>query len=480
MFARAYPDETASYSVNRELFEKLWEQAVIEQKRYKVLWGLGFRGQGDCPFWANDRDCVTEADRGARISEVIRRQYEIVKRHVDNPICCINLYGEITELYRGGYLRLPTGAIKVWADNGYGRMVSRRQGNHNPRIYSLPRENDAGPHGIYYHCSFHDLQASNHLTMSPNSAEFLAAELRKSLEAKAEAYWIINSGSVKPHVHILALVSALWRTSHIDVNEWRIRYAETYYGKEHAKAISTLFAEYASCTAKYGPHEDDRAGEQIWHHPVRELLCQWMSGNTESCVKKLIWLTGEVSFPEQIKTLEAICRESLPKWDAFCEQCAALLPALDADSLQFFNDTIFLQGRIHRNGAAGVLSFCESFHAYTTNNTAQAFRLAAKSHFFYEESVKALSETEHDEWIGYYCGDCLTDIRLTAFCLDALLSYLRIIGDGTDFHKWERDFLKPTGERNVGLLSSKQRALSNRELAAGLTFVLEGKKGEFT
>jgi hypothetical protein len=398
----------------------------------------------------------------------MNRQYEILKRHLDNPICCVNVYGEITGLYRQGAVTFPPGAIKVWADNGYGRMVSRRQNNSNPRVHALPVSGDAGTHGIYYHCSFHDLQASNHLTMSPNSVEFLAAELEKSLAAGAGEYWIINSGSVKPHVYALDLASKLWQTGRTDVAAWRLRYAETYYGKQKAEVIAGLFAEYAASTAKYGPSEDDRAGEQIWHHPVRELLCRWISGDTERCVNSLCWLTGNLSFPNQIQKLEAICRESLPRWEAFCAQCASLLPALDERCRCLFNDSLYLQGRIQRGGAAGALAFCESFHGWNAGDIVRAFVLAEKSRSCYAGSAGALVEAEHDGWAGYYRGDCLTDVRLTASCLEALVSYLRVNGDGPDFHRWERNFLKPAGERRVMLLSSKQRAMGNRELAEAL------------
>ena len=51
IFARAYPDLMPSYSKNPECFHKLWEEAVLRQKDQKVIWALGFRGQGDCPFW---------------------------------------------------------------------------------------------------------------------------------------------------------------------------------------------------------------------------------------------------------------------------------------------------------------------------------------------------------------------------------------------------------------------------------------------
>lgn len=465
MFARAYPGKTPSYAINGTLFEQLWEEAVIKQKHFKVIWALGFRGQGDYPFWENDAGCTTSARRGELISGVMNRQYEILKRHMDNPICCVNLYGEITELYREGVITFPPGVIKVWADNGYGCMVSRRQGNNNPRIYSLPSSGDTGPHGVYYHCSFHDLQASNHLTMSPNSAEFLSAELEKSLDTGAGEYWIINSGSVKPHVYALDLVSELWRTGHVDVAAWRLRYAATYFGKQNAETIAGLFAEYAASTAKYGRNKDDRAGEQIWHHPVRELLCRWIPGDTEDCVKSLIWLTGNVSFYEQVKRLEKIARTALPKWDILCNKCTALRPLLDTDCRGLLDDTVFLQVLLQRSGTAGTIAFCDSLSAYRSGDLVKAFHLANKSRTCYMEGVDALLGAEHGKWIGYYDGDCLTDIRLTVFCLDALVSYLRIIGDGPDFHKWERDFLTPASERKVMLLSSKKRPLDNKNLA---------------
>jgi hypothetical protein len=472
MFARAFPGELPSYRANKALFEKLWEEAVIEQKEYRTIWGLGFRGQGDRPFWADAPGSDTAEQRGSLMSDAINRQYQILSSHIKEPVCCINLYGETAELYRAGTLALPPGVIKVWADNGYGRMVSRRQGNHNPRIPALPGVEDSGPHGIYYHCSFHDLQASNHLTMSPNSAEFLAMELEKSLAAGAGEYWIINCGSVKPHTHTLSLAGELWRDGHTDTGAWRLRYVKTYYGELQAEAIAGLFAEYADSTAKYGPNEDDRAGEQLWHHPVRELLCRWMAGDTESCVTSLIWLSGAVPLYDQAKRLKEIAGGCLSRWDAFCEKCAALLPALDTQSRRLFSDSLYLQGRLQRSGAAGSLAFCDSLNVYRTGDLAKAFLLANKSRNCYREGVEALSAAEQGIWAGYYNGDCLTDIRLTLSCMDALVSYLRVVGDGPDFHTWERNFLSPASEKRVMLLSSKKRGMDNEELAVNLEQIL--------
>ena len=51
MFARAYPGLTASYKLYPGKFHGLWKDALNRQKNQKVIWNLGFRGQGDRPFW---------------------------------------------------------------------------------------------------------------------------------------------------------------------------------------------------------------------------------------------------------------------------------------------------------------------------------------------------------------------------------------------------------------------------------------------
>lgn len=140
MFARAYPELNPSYAEYPEKFQKLWEDAVALQKDMKVVWNLGFRGQGDCPFWENDPQYATDEARGELLSRLIRMQYDLVKEQNPNAVCSTNLYGEVMELYRKGKIALPEDVIKIWADNGYGKMVSRRQNNHNPRIPALPEE----------------------------------------------------------------------------------------------------------------------------------------------------------------------------------------------------------------------------------------------------------------------------------------------------------------------------------------------------
>lgn len=132
MFTRLYPDMQPNYTETPELFHKLWEDAVKVQKDMNVVWTLGFRGQGDCPFWSHDSSSRfdTPAKRGRLISDVIELQRQTVLKYVKNPVFCTNLYGEIMELYEEGHITLSDDIIKISADNGYGKMVTRRRDNH--------------------------------------------------------------------------------------------------------------------------------------------------------------------------------------------------------------------------------------------------------------------------------------------------------------------------------------------------------------
>src|SRR5699024_4174883 len=84
MFKRAFPDKQASYLKNKELYERLWREAIIEQKDKKVVWVLSFRGQGDQPFWIQDPSFDTAEKRGQLISQVIRRQRNMIEEYVDH------------------------------------------------------------------------------------------------------------------------------------------------------------------------------------------------------------------------------------------------------------------------------------------------------------------------------------------------------------------------------------------------------------
>ena len=291
MFVREYPDEEPNYMEHPEVFHKLWEDAVREQKEIateslqrqcKVVWNLCFRGQGDMPFWSTDTtgQFDTPRKRGKMISDMIRKQCEIVRKYVKNPIFCTNLYGEIMELYEQGYIELDSDVIKVRADNGYGRMVTRRRDNHTARVSSMPDEKDSGMQGIYYHVSFYDLQAANHITMLPNSIDFVNRELDTVLKCGGIDFWIINCSNVRPHTYYLDAVRRKWFGCSLSDEQQSKSFTEEYF--HGMSTVADCYAAYPKAMISYGVNEDEHAGEQFYTENIRLLAHQLIVDQTQS------------------------------------------------------------------------------------------------------------------------------------------------------------------------------------------------------
>ena len=463
LFLSAYPDKKASYKKNAPLFEKLWKQAILRQKDKRVVWGLGFRGQGDAPFWCSDPSYDTPQARGKLISDVIRRQYEMLCRYVDSPVCCTSLYGEIMELYRRGFLKFPDGVIKVWADNGYGKMVCRRQGNENLRIPSLPKKEDKPPNGLYYHVSFHDLQASNHLTMLPNGPKLITSELKNAFRAGANSYLIVNCGSLKPHIYLLDLVSRLWSTGTVNIDNHLRNYVKVYFDNA-GKEVEQCFRNYFKAAVPYGPHGDDRAGEQFYHYPVRNIISHWLQGNQSNPETRLVWATGGIPFADQVKWFAVRYAEGEKSWKHFYKECFQTREKLVGNVRQSFNDTLLLQAELHRSGCRGGLLLCRSYFAYCQKDFLHAYLYANASMRAYQEGLKAMKAAEHGIWIGFYRNDCLTNVRLTVSFLDVLRRWLRILGDGGECINWERKYLVPKSLRRTMLETTYTNQLTDDEL----------------
>lgn len=463
MFLRVYPDKEPRYDVNHELFKKLWRDSVIEQKDMNVIWNVGFRGQGDYAFWDFDPSYKTPEARGKLISKIIQIQCDIVREYVENPVFCTNLYGEIMELYREGYIELPEGVIKIWADTGYGKMVSRRQHNHNPRIYALPYPKDKGPHGIYYHVTFYDLQASNHLVMLPNTPEFVNNELKASFDSGAEEFMIVNSGNIRPHTYMLDLISKIWSNGPIDTESHLKSYTESFFSSA-SESVQQCIKKFFKASIQYGIYDDERAGEQFYHHPARIIMCHWIDGDHDEYENLLYWATGDVSFEEQIKWYKEKCKEGLEGWESLKEECLNVLTLLNEKEKTLFSDSILLQTILHSSGCRGAIKLCKGYEAYKSKAYALAFMYISDTIKDYEEGLNAMRNAEHDRWVDFYKNDCLTNVKLTIYCLDTLRRYIRVLGDKPNFFAWERQYLFPETERNIFAESAYYNQLSDDEL----------------
>lgn len=462
MFSRAYPELEPSYLKHADLFEGLWRDAVERQKEEEVIWNIGFRGQGDLPFWENDPAYDTPQKRGDLISSIMKQQYAMIREQIPDAVCCTNLYGEILELYRDGYLQIPEDVIMIWADNGYGKMVSRRQGNHNPRVPALPGEGDSGRHGTYYHVSFYDLQAANHITMLPNSMEFVENELNTAMAHGITDLWMINASNIKPHVYPLSFITNLWKQNALSAEEHRRRYIREYYGANcdsgQLSEMEACVRDYPQAMLSFGDREDEHAGEQFSNYAVRDFIHGWMRDGAAEPVKELFWCTGECSFDEQMTWYEEKCRLTYNKIEELYRRCNAV------SGSELWQDSVLLQTEIHRNCLKGSILFTESFRAYREGEYKKAFLLLGNAAEAYEAADKAMRDREHGKWAGFYANDCLTDVKETAYCLKRLMGYVRNLGDGPHFYGWQREVTYSAKDAKVVLITNMENHMTDWEL----------------
>ena len=447
MFMREYPGEQPNYADYPEKFHKLWEQAVEDQKDMKVIWCLGFRGQGDCPFWSQDTSgrFDTDAKRGKLISDVIELQRQMVLKKVKNPVFCTNLYGEIMELYEAGHIHFADGIIKIGADNGYGKMVTRRRDNHTVRISSMPKKPEEHG-GIYYHASFYDLQAANHITMLPNTVDFVNAELNEVKKMNAVDFWVINCSNVRPHAYYLDAIAKKWYGGEVSDKSQSMEFAAEYYNGN--ADIAKCLENYARSMAAYGSESDEHAGEQFYNENVRLIVNQYIR-DKNAMSNSLRWLTGDVPLSEQVDIYGGICEKGLETIEPYYNECVKVSEGLSGDNKQLFDATVLLQAKIIYYCCKGVTLFKEAYAELEAENYRNAFVLFGDSTSLYDAANAAMRNSEYGLWDGFYFNECFADVKHTAYMIRKLMGITRELGDNARHDLWYRDVMYAPEDKGI-------------------------------
>ncbi|MFP4358799.1 MAG: glycosyl hydrolase 115 family protein [Puniceicoccaceae bacterium] len=455
-FSRRFPDLKPVYTEHRELFEGLWREAILRHRSDPTVWIVGYRGQADRPFWIDDDAFMRTAGaegksedqlKGEYLAEVIRRQVEILREEVENPVIATYIYGEATELYRQGHLDLPEGVIKIWADNGYGKMVSRRGHFHEDfRTPALPEAGDTGPHGIYYHVAYQDgnlLSSNNTMLQGPDIIE---EELKKVFESGATDYWIVNTGNIRPVQYPLDLVADYWNHGHRPAREHRRDWVEHYLSPEPETAdrLESLYARFFDTLGCLRPDLPDyRLGELFYHANPRNLVIQAISGYSPEPVQKLRYATGDRSFSEQIAWQEETCLERLPHWLAFEREVAGAAETLVGSRLKFYRDNLLFQTRLLLHSCRGCVSLCRALRAIPEPYGEQLAFLYANDALedyqriagLFEEAEQGLQQGLYPhyaprKWRHFYRGDWTVRCLHTVKVVQTLADWCEVVGIG--------------------------------------------------
>lgn len=472
MFAREYPNLTASFVKYPDLFRKLWRDAIMDQKGTPTIYSLGFRGQGDKPFWEDDdsREWNEQAIADV-INGIIEEQYEMVKQLDPGAPMALNVYGELTGLYNKGLVKIPDDVSEIWADSGYGKMVSRRQGLDNPRSPILEAPN---PHnrqrGIYYHVAFHDLQASNFLGLLSNSPAFVSSELSKVREHHFDTLELINTGSIKPHILYLREVAKSWLADYsARDNETILKdYVSTYYDEKQPELVE-LYSNYWQAVVQYGSHSDETAGDEFAPYLIRRLIKAWVGHHDK--LSDAGWVV-DAKLPEALKKLDEMITPKLPAWEALRLQTKQLLLTLKpADATRLYGDfylSVINQAQGLKALHLAIQAYQEAAGATKGEDYLKPFLIADEAYQTMKEIVTAETTNPSGKWADFYQNDGYNNVPLAVSQLKFLRHYLRVLGDSDDEDGWEHHFVKATAEARVMTLSNTRPAMGDDQLAKKL------------
>ena len=71
---------------------------------------------------------------------------------------------------------------------------------------------------------------------------------------------------------------------------------------------------------------------------------------------------------------------------------------------------------------------------------------------------------ENGVFKGFYNNDCEADIRQSYYVAKGLMSFMRFLGDGPHFYKWQRMYQQGAGGNKVHLILRIKKHLTDEEL----------------
>ena len=141
--------------------------------------------------------------------------------------------------------------------------------------------------------------------------------------------------------------------------DWAKGYAARYFGEKGVAEIAARYLEFSGCAVKYGPNEDDRAGEQFANHVPRILMTQFIQ-DKNSCAQAFLWAFRADTLKEQVRWYEALCRQAVRSYGRYLEACQKTALGLSGRARRLFEDSLLLQADILHGCYEGALEVCKS------------------------------------------------------------------------------------------------------------------------
>ena len=229
-----------------------WNAQLAQRNKLEEIWLIGFRGNGDHPFWENFADSPTsDKARAALIEDMMRRQVAIVKEVTGNPapVMRTTLYNELSDFYAQGLLRPLPEPNLIWT------FVAARR-DHYPAPDARNAKVPPGqPVGYYFNFQFnstgaHLAQAEGPWKMERNF-RFINGIAPRPLE-----FSVVNMGNIREFVgEGSANAAMMWNFKTYDSDRWLNEFCAQYFGAQNGDAVAALYRDFYNSYWQQRPTE---------------------------------------------------------------------------------------------------------------------------------------------------------------------------------------------------------------------------------
>ena len=422
-----------NYSTHPEILERAWKDAVNEYKPgADILWSVGLRGLSDQSYAALDPS-VRNNDPllGKRISEAIADQMKIVRTRYPHAHFITNLWMEGDRLMQEGYLKIPPGVTKVWADTGYGDMLDG--GDLEPG------------EGMYIHVAMLNGFANQLSEMVP-VARF-DKQIGRYEKAKATGFFLVNTSDIRPvAMTARAVMEMAWggvpQGADADGAYYR-KWATEEFGAKSADAMESLYKAYFAAPAlRPGPKENHHLtdkytrwlGDQAYQTEARRLILNDLSGHRVVHVPSQSpkWTRPGLMNPGTPESRKAelardiqMCEGAQPRWNAVWAKAVAAQKLVDPSRRNYYQAEVLTMITINREGNRMLLELSRAMQDAKAGNTTRAESEAADALQALNTTELAMSKAEYGKWKNWYRGDWLAGVWHTRDLVQDYLNHLR-------------------------------------------------------
>lgn len=422
-----------NYSTHPQILERAWRDAVAAYDPHQeILWSLGLRGLSDTSYASMDPSVLGNDKRlGILISKAIATEMSIVRASYPQAHFVTDFWQEGARLVHEGYLKIPPGVIRVWADTGYG----------------IPQDGgDLAPgEGVYYHVAMLNGRA-NHLTeMVP--VRRIYHQLGRYIKAGATSYVLLNTSNIRQvAMTTKAVMDVAWGGVPAGgADGYYRRWAAEEFGAAAAKPVAKVYRDYFDAFSHIPagePGAGEQYGDQLYHQEAQGLLLATMvrppyyyvpsQSPTWTPVPILGLASGRPFFlhmsPKWVKATVrrelTICGAAQARWDAVWREALAAQPRVAPARRRYYEAEMLTMIAINRDSNRILYLVSAAVRDFRHGDTAGALAEAKLTFPAFDEIQRLESADEYGQWHNWYRGEWLDGIHHTRSLVETFIRYL--------------------------------------------------------